>query len=178
MWHHGQRLQQHALHIAYKREEGFFVNPVTRVPRPFVSNESNIISSQKLSKIKVNDDFSLSLKTRIAPHGNGYSVIADMRFHCFMCLPIGVLVVQSNVGLQELRVVKLDVNSAFVLSGPAWCDVYAILPREPSYCNEILLLQILPMVSLTQMPSGKWSLALPSRLSGAIPFLKWLRFLW
>lgn len=55
---------------ARKVEEEDFLKTVKIVPKTKVPTSADVINSHTLYKIKVNDDRSLKLKARIAPHGN------------------------------------------------------------------------------------------------------------
>lgn len=68
--HHAQGFEQFVLVNAYRRKEEQFFKTAKRVPRHLVPNGSNVISSHVLYRVKINDDSSLQLKARIAPHGN------------------------------------------------------------------------------------------------------------
>lgn len=46
-------------------------------------------------KFKLNDDLSLKLKARIAPHGNEDNDKDVMKTDCCMCFPLGIRVVLS-----------------------------------------------------------------------------------
>lgn len=63
-----------------------------------------------------------------------------MRSECCMCPPIGVRVILSNAALRKRRIVKIDVKSAFLQSGPDQPDVHVISPWESSYHNDLWLL--------------------------------------
>lgn len=56
--------------IAYQREEESFLKTVRYVDRKSVPPNENIITSHFLYNTRTDDDNSLKLKLRIAPHGN------------------------------------------------------------------------------------------------------------
>lgn len=107
--------------------ENVFVDTVKRVPCRLVPNDANKILSHVLYKIKVSEDSSLSLKGRIAPHGNEDNFQPDMRFDRWMCPLIGIRVILSIAALKKCCIVKLDVKSAFLQYDPAQGDIYVFL---------------------------------------------------
>lgn len=130
MRHHAQGFQQAVLYKAYQEQELEFVKRVSRIPISEVPESANVISSHTIYKIKFNDDKSLKLKARIAPHGNEDSLKNDLRSECCMCSPSGVRIVLSIASLRGWRLSKADVKSAFLQTGKAQRDVYVVPPRE------------------------------------------------
>lgn len=68
--HQVQGFDQYVLFNSYQTEEETFLNTVRPFPHNKVLSDANIISSHTLYKVKMNDDGSLKMKARIAPHGN------------------------------------------------------------------------------------------------------------
>ena len=70
MLHKAKGLPPHPVWDAYLDEETKFLKNVRKVPVIKVPKNSNIIFSHTIYKFKANDDASLKLKARIAPHRN------------------------------------------------------------------------------------------------------------
>lgn len=70
MKHQAQGFEQYTLNKSYDAEETSFLNTVKIVPHSDVPSDANIVNSHVLYKVKNNDDGSLKLKARIAPHCN------------------------------------------------------------------------------------------------------------
>lgn len=58
---------------------------VKSIPRSEFTNEANYISSHTLYKVNQNDDGSLKLKSRIAPHGNEDDLKEVLNNDCSTC---------------------------------------------------------------------------------------------
>lgn len=84
---------------AYNSEEEDFKKTVKTVPIELVPKNANVISSHVTYKVKVNDDKSLKLKARIAPHGNEDSLKNELRSDCAMCPPIVIRIILSIAAL-------------------------------------------------------------------------------
>lgn len=69
MGHQAQGFPQFALVNAYNAEETIFKKTVKPVHISEIPPDANIISSHVIYKVKMNDDKSLKLKAKIAPHG-------------------------------------------------------------------------------------------------------------
>lgn len=140
MRHEAQGFSQAAIMSAYQREEDVFLENVKIVRRTTIPTDANIISSHTLYKLKVNDDSSLKLKARIAPHGNEDSLKTVLRNDCCMCAPMGIRIVLMLASLCGWKVAKADVKSAFLQTGRAARDVYVVPPRESKQKNVLWLL--------------------------------------
>ena len=127
-----QGFPSYMLHNAYHEEEESFKRTVRVVARSTVPSNANVISSHVIYKIKVNDDESLKLKARIAPHGNEDSLKHEMRADCSMCAPMGIRLLISIATIYKWRLTKVDVKSAFLQTGAAERQVFVIPPRESS----------------------------------------------
>lgn len=138
--HHAQAFDQAPLINAYRKEEDNFLSNVKIVPRSCVPVNANVIGSHTIYKIKANDDQTLKLKARIAPHGNEDSDKSNLRSDCNMCPPIGIRIVSSTATIRKWRVVRADAETAFLQTGPAARDVYVIPPRESTHRNTLWLL--------------------------------------
>lgn len=88
--HQAQGFPQFTLSNAYDLEESSFRKTVKAVTRSKVPHTANVISSNVIYKIKINDDQYLKLKDRIAPHGNEGSQKDNLKIDCFMCPPTGI----------------------------------------------------------------------------------------
>lgn len=130
MLHHAQGFPQYVITNAYEAEELVFKKFVKCVPKSDVPTDANIISSHTVYKLKVQDDESLCLKARIAPHGNEDSLKSDLKSECSMCSPLGIRVVLTLTAIRRWPIVKADVKSAFLQTGEAQRDVYVRPPRE------------------------------------------------
>lgn len=84
--HHAQGLEQYPLISAYKHKDEPFIKTVKRVSQSSVPLGTNIISSHTHYKDKINDDSSLQLKARIAPHGNGDTIKNEIKSNYFFLL--------------------------------------------------------------------------------------------
>lgn len=89
-----------------------------------------MISSHTLYKVKQNDDRSLKLKARIAPHGNEDNLKDVLTKDCSTCPPTGLRILESIASLHGWNVYKADVKAAFLQTGKAYRDVYVRPPRE------------------------------------------------
>lgn len=65
-----QGLPMFSLQNAYKKEEESFKKTVQMVHVSKVPADANVITRHVIYKVKTNDDGSLKMKARIAPHGN------------------------------------------------------------------------------------------------------------
>ena len=101
---------------------------------------ANIISSHAIYKIKLNDDQSLKLKARIAPHGNEDSDKDVMKTDCCMCSPLGIRIVVSVSTYKKWRLIRIDVKTAFQQTGPAMRSVFVIPPKESRQRDVVWLL--------------------------------------
>lgn len=101
---------------------------------------SNIIFSQVRYKVRLNDDSSLKLKTRIALHGNEDSEREQLRADCCMCYPIGIRLVITMSTFKKWHIIRTDVKTAFLQTGPANRSVYVIALKESRQKNVLWLL--------------------------------------
>lgn len=90
------------------------------------------MSSRVMSSIRSKsiDDGSLKRKARIAPHSNEDNDKHLMRTDCCMCSPIGIRIVLSVTSYRGWRIVRVDVKTAFLQTGPAIRVVYMIPTAE------------------------------------------------
>ena len=120
---------------AYKKEEEKFLLNVEVVPRSSIPRDANIIGCHTVYKIKLNDDKSLKLKARIAPHENEDSEKENLHTKCCMCPPLGIRVMNIIATQRKWRIVRVDADSAFLQTGPAQRKVYVrtcLLYTSPS----------------------------------------------
>lgn len=91
---------------------------------------ANIIGSHTLYKVKQNDDGSLKLKARIAPHGNEDDLKDVLNKDCSTCPPTGLRMLESVASPFGWTVYKADVEAAFLETDEAQRDVYVLPPRK------------------------------------------------
>lgn len=89
-----------------------------------------MINSHVIYKFTVNDDKTLKLKFRIAPHCNENSLRDYLITDCCMCSPTGIRIVLLTSALFKWRLTLLDALTAFLQTGDAERDVYVIHPRQ------------------------------------------------
>lgn len=176
MGHQAQGFEQFPIVNAYRKEEDEFTKNVEVVKRSSVPPGSNIISSHVIYKVKMNDDATLKLKARIAPHGNEDSDKDQMRTDCCMCSPLGIRVVISVSVYKKWRIIRIDVKTAFLQTGRASRKVYVIPPRECRQ-RDVLWLLLAAAYGL-ENANAKWQVKSDSALaslgliqSSAIPQL-------
>lgn len=68
-----QGFEMHPLYNAYKKEEEQFLNIGKVDPVESLPENANVVGSHTLYKLKSNDDKSLALKARIAPHSQNWN---------------------------------------------------------------------------------------------------------
>lgn len=110
---HGQSFPQYVMYSAYETEEAEFKKHVRCVPIASIPDDTNIISSHTVYKIKIEDDDSLRLKARIAPHGNEDKIKQSLKSDCAMCSPTGIRIFLSITAIRRWPLVKADVKAAF-----------------------------------------------------------------
>lgn len=93
MRHQAQGFGQTVINSAYMKEHNSFCETVTQVARAHVRNGADVINNHTIYKVKVNDDHTLMLKARIAPHGNEDRLKNDLCTDCCMCPPTGIRIV-------------------------------------------------------------------------------------
>lgn len=140
--HHAEEFEQSAMVPAYEKEEDKDIHTVHRVHRKTVPHDVKIISLHVVYKIKVEDDDSLRLKARIAPHGNEDSEKSIFSSDCCIFSPTGIRIIILVASDHWWRLVKINVKMAFHQFGPADRKVYVIPPKESRLRNELLLLLV------------------------------------
>lgn len=95
-----------------------------------IPRDANIISSQTVYKIKLNDDESSKLKARIAPHGSEDLHLVILHTESCICPRIEIRSVIYTATFRKWRVLCVDSESAFLQTGLAKQVVYAIIPYE------------------------------------------------
>lgn len=93
--HQAQGFEQLPLVNSYKTEEESFLKTVKIVPKKSVPHGANVISSHTINKVKKNDDGSLKLKARVAPHGNEDNLKDILNKDCSTCRHTGLRMVKS-----------------------------------------------------------------------------------
>ena len=125
-----QGFEQCPLFNSYKEEENSFLKTVKVIPSSQLPSAANIINSHKIYRVKQNDDESLKLKARIAPHGNEDDLNDFLDKDCATCSPTRIQIVQSVVPLQDWTLYKAEFKSAPLRTGKAHRDLYVRPPRE------------------------------------------------
>ena len=90
--------------------------------------------------MKQNDDQSLKLKARIAPHGNEDSDKENLHTEWCMCPPLGIRIISTTATVRGWRIVRADAKSAFLQTGPAERLVYVRPPAESANRMNVLWL--------------------------------------
>lgn len=96
-----------------------------RIYRKHVPTGATTVSSHVVYIIKVENDKSLSLKARIAPHGKEGSKAANLRSDRCKYSITGIHIVLTLASVQKWRLVKIDVGMAFHQSSPSNRMVFA-----------------------------------------------------
>lgn len=125
-----QGFEQYVITSAYKQEEESFLKTVKLVPKEKVPENANIIRSHTLYKIKVNDDSTMKLTARIAPHGNEDAMRHELKTDCATCSTAGLRILESISALFGWKVIRVDAKTAFLQTGEAQREVYVIPPVE------------------------------------------------
>lgn len=150
-----QAFPEYVLSNAYNAEELDFKRTVKPVSLAEIPAKANIIASHTIYKLKINDDHSLKLKARIAPHGNEDSSRSLLRSDCSMCPPLGFRIIASLASIRKWRLSKIDVKTAFLQTGQAERDVYVVPPTESSDRNKCLWLLLTASYGLVNA-NAKW----------------------
>lgn len=156
MWHHAQGFEQKAIFKAYESEEQNYIKTVKLVHRKQVPHDANIVLSHVLYMIKVEDDESLRLKARIAPHDKEDSDAKNLSFYCCMCSPTVILVLLFVSFYRCWRILKVHMKMAIHQTGPANRKVY-VRPLEESRIKNKLWLLVVAGCELINANS-KWQL--------------------
>ena len=129
MLHQAQGLPPFATRNAYEKEEKSFKKTVTTVTVSQVPKDANIVTSHVLYKVKKCDDASLTLKARIAVHGNKDRDKDILKTDSATCPPVGIRILLSLATIYRWIVAKIDFKSAY-LQTEAERNVYIVPPRE------------------------------------------------
>lgn len=129
MRHQVQGFEQYPLVNACAREEETFLKTARVVYHRDIPADANVINSHTLYKVKQNDG-SLKLKVRIAPHGNEDDLKTTLSKDCATCPPTGLRILESIASLFGWALYKADVKAAFLETGAAERDVYVKPPVE------------------------------------------------
>lgn len=125
-----QGFELHPLYNAYQKEEEQFLDIIQVVPIELVPENANIVNSHVLYKLKSNDDKTIALKARIAPHGNEDKEKEKLTTDCQTCPPSGIRIVLSLSSLKGWKTIRIDAKRAFLKTGRATREVYVIPPTE------------------------------------------------
>lgn len=77
--------EQFSIVDEYSTEEQTYLKSVRPVPKKKVPGHAEMFSSHKMYKLKYNEDGSLKLKARIAPHGNEDDLKKVLKKDCTTC---------------------------------------------------------------------------------------------
>ena len=88
------------------------------------------MNSHVIYKLKYNDDKTLALKARIAPHGNEDDEKEILTTDCQTCPPTGIRIILSVASLFGWKIKRADAKGAFLKTGKAQRHVYVIPPIE------------------------------------------------
>lgn len=91
---------------------------------------ANVISSHTVYKVNHDDDGSLRIKARIAPHGNEDSLKHIVKSDCAMSSPTSIRYILTIAALNRCVISRADVKFAFLETGQAQRDVFVRTPRE------------------------------------------------
>lgn len=130
LMYQAEGLPSYILWNAYNAKEEKFKQTVQEVHVTVVPKNANIITSHVIYKVKPNDDGSLKMKARIAPHGNKDKDRSDLKTDSATCPPTGIRVLLSIATFMKWPITKIDFTSAYLQTGDARRDVYVVPPRE------------------------------------------------
>ena len=153
--HQAQGFDQYPLVNAYKAEDETFLKTVRPVTHDNVPKGSNVISSHTLYKVKQNDDGSLKLKARIAPHGNEDNMRDILNKDCTTCPPTGLRILESIASLFSWKIHRADVKATFLQTGEAQRNVYVRPPKESQMKSTHLWLLLTAAYGLVNA-NAKW----------------------
>ena len=126
MLHHAEELPPHSVWNVYRDEEPKFMKTVGQFPSNKVLKNSNIVTSHAIYKLKANDDGSLKMKARIAPHGNKNNDRDKLKTDSSQCPPSGIQILTLIATMIQWPISKIDFVSPFLQTGDANRDVYVI----------------------------------------------------
>ena len=129
MLHQAQGLPPYATQNAYAREEQSFKKIIHEVAVSQIPKKANVVTSHVLYKVKSCDDGSLTLKARIAVHGNKDREKKTLKTDSATCPPVGIRILLSPATIFSWTLSKIDFKSAF-LQTQAKRDMYVVPPRE------------------------------------------------
>ena len=130
MLNHAEGLAPHSVWNAYREEEAMFMKTVREISINKVQKGSNIIKSYVIYKFKANVDGSLKMKARIAPHVNKDKDRDMLKTASAQCPPTAMRILASIATIMKWPLASIDFVSAFLRTGDAERDVYAIPLRE------------------------------------------------
>ena len=130
MLNQAEGLPPHPIWNAYRQEEAKFMKTVREVSVNKVPKGSNLVTSHVIYKVQANDDGSLKMKARIAPHGNKDKDRDLLKTDSAQCPPTGIRILVSVATIMKWPFAKIDFVSAFLQTGDAKRDVHVISPRE------------------------------------------------
>ena len=81
-------------------------------------------------KVKANNDGSLKMKARIAPHGNKQKDRDKFKTDSTQCPPTGIRIMTSIATIVQRPISTIDFVRAFLQTGESKRDFYVLPPRE------------------------------------------------
>lgn len=99
MKHQARGFEQYPLVNSYAIEEKTFLKTARSLYHRYVPDGANVIISHTLYKVKHNNDGTLKLKARKAPHGNEDDPQHLLNKDCSMCPPTGLRILESSASL-------------------------------------------------------------------------------
>lgn len=105
-----------------------------------IPDNANVVSSHVFSKVKTNDENSLKMKARIAPHGNHDHQKNELKTDSAACPPIGIRMILSLPAIFQWGLAKTYFKNGFLQTVKVLRDVYLIPPKESSDKNHLWLL--------------------------------------
>lgn len=107
MHNHAEGLPPHPVWNAYKDEEGKFMETVREVPVDKVPKSANIITNYVIYNVKAEDDGTLKMEARIAPHGNKDKEWESLKTDSSQCPSTGVRILISIATIMKWLISKL-----------------------------------------------------------------------
>lgn len=117
---------------SYHAQEVEVLKQVGWIPTAEEPSDANMMCSRVSHKMEHKNDNLLTLKARIAPHGNEDSMKPEVKTDCCTCFSSEIRLLLSLSPCKKWRPPKIDVKSAFLQTSSAASDVFVIPSRESS----------------------------------------------
>lgn len=128
--HQAQGLSQFLTQNACSTKDINFKKIVKEVNSSKVSSNANIASSHVLYKAEIQDDTSIMIKARIAPHGNKDKEKHTVKSDFAVCPSLQIRTLLSIANIFKRTQARIEVKSTFLRTGEAERDIYVEPPRE------------------------------------------------